>query len=194
MYGTLVGEGLRLKTADAPTARRWFAVFTKSHHEKCVAQHFALREIENFLPLYSEVHHWTNRRKTSVELPLFPNYLFVRIQGGERAPVLRVPGVLSIVGGPQPTELSEFEIEALRSGLRHCRVEPHAYLVVGDRVRIKAGPLCGMHGILIRKKSSLRVVLSISEIGRSLAVEVDVADIERVPGSTPSRERATIAI
>ena len=185
-----------MRTAIAPGERCWFAVFTKSHHEKRVSQHFALREIENFLPLYSEVHHWTNRRKTSIELPLFPNYLFVRIDRGERAPVLRVPGVLSIVGGTQPKELAEFEIESLRSGLRHCKVEPHAYLVVGDRVRIKAGPLCGMAGILIRKKSSLRVVLSVAEIGRSLAVEVDVADIERLPGSktTPSHQPSTIAI
>jgi transcription antitermination factor NusG len=161
-----------------------------------VAQHFALRDIENFLPLYSEVHHWTNRRKTSVELPLFPNYLFVRISRSERTPVLRVPGVLSLVGGAQPAELAEFEIESLRSGLRHCKVEPHAYLVVGDRVRIKAGPLCGMQGILVRKKTSLRVVLSVAEIGRSLAVEVDVADIEHIAATRtmPSSERSRIAV
>jgi transcription antitermination factor NusG len=159
----------------------WFAVFTSSHHEKRVSQHFMQQRIENFLPLYSEIHHWTNRRKVAVQLPLFPSYVFVRIDRRQRGRVLQVPGVLSIVGcGYEPTPLPDFEVEALRSGLHLRNFEPHPYLVVGERVRIKAGPLEGMEGILLRKKSNLRVVLTVGLIRQSVAVEVDAGDVEPI--------------
>ena len=172
------------KAEEAPLAlacQAWFAVFTGTRHEKSVAQHFLERGIENFLPLYSEVHHWTNRRKVAVQLPLFPNYVFVRIDRRERGRVLQVPGVLSLVGcGYDPTPLPDAEIEWLRSGLHLRHFEPHPYLVVGERVRIKAGPLEGMEGILLRKKNNLRVVLTVALIKQSVAVEVDARDIEPV--------------
>lgn len=161
--------------------RAWFAVFTSSHHEKKVSQHFIQRRIENFLPLYSAIHHWTNRRKVAVQLPLFPNYVFVRIDREQRGRVLEVPGVLSIVGcGYEPTPLLDCEIESLRSGLRLRKFEPHPYLVVGERVRIKAGPLDGMEGILLRQKNNLRVVLTVALIMQSVAVEVDAHDVEPI--------------
>lgn len=170
----------------------WFAVFTSSHHEKRVSQLFTHHLIENFLPLYSEIHHWTNRRKVSVQLPLFPNYVFVRIARGQRGRVLQVPGVLSIVGcGYEPTPLADFEIESLRSGLHLRKFEPHPYLVVGERVRIKAGPLEGMEGFLLRKKNNLRVVLTVASIKQSVAVEVDAGDVE--PASVRQATRGASA-
>ena len=159
----------------------WFAVFTSSRHEKRVSQHFTQQRIESFLPLYSEIHRWTNRRKVSVQLPLFPNYVFVRIASRQRGRVLQVPGVLSIVGrGYEPTPLPDFEVEALRSGLHLRNFEPHPYLVVGERVRIKKGPLEGMEGFLLRKKNNLRVVLTVASIKQSVAVEVDAGDVEPI--------------
>ena len=169
------------ESALSAQSQAWFAVFTSSHHEKKVSQHLGQRLIEHFLPLYSEVHHWTNRRKVSVQLPLFPNYVFVRINRTQRGRVLQVPGVLSIVGcGYDPTPLPDFEIESLRSGLHLRKYEPHPYLVVGERVLIKAGPLEGMEGILVRKKTNLRVVLTVASIKQSVAVEVDAGDLEPV--------------
>ncbi len=178
-------------------AQAWFAVFTSSHHEKRVAQYLLQRRIENFLPLYVAVHHWSNRRRVTLELPLFPNYIFVRIAAPQRGTVLEVPGVLSIVGcGRRPMPLPVFEIESLRSGLHLRKFEPHPYLVVGERARIKAGPLAGMEGILLRKKKDLRVVLTIVEIQQSVAVEVDAMDVEPVVGGSwqlavPSRQPYT---
>ena len=164
----------------------WFAVFTRSHHEKQVSQRFSQQLIENFLPLYSQVHKWTNRRKVSVQLPLFPNYVFVRITRSQRTQVLQVPGVLSIVGhGYEPAPLADFEVNALRSGLYLRKFEPHPYLAVGERVRIKAGPLEGMDGILLRMKNNLRVVITIASIKQSVAVEVDAGDVE--PGQQAAR-------
>jgi transcription antitermination factor NusG len=157
----------------------WFAAYTNSHHEKRVASYFAERQIESFLPLYSARHRWKNRCEMNLELPLFPNYVFVHIDPRERVRVLEVPGVQSLVGfGRTLAPLPQFEIEALRSGLGQRKIEPHPYLVIGERVRIKAGPMTGMEGVLVRKKNNFRVVLALDVILQCVAVEVDADDLE----------------
>lgn len=157
----------------------WFAAYTNSHHEKRVALYLTERRIESFLPMYSTRRRWRNRCEANLELPLFANYVFVRIDPRERVRVLEVPGVLSLVGfGRTLAPLPDFEIEALRTGLRLRKIAPHPYLVIGDRVRIKAGPMTGMEGVLVRKKNNLRVVLALDVIMQSMAVEVDADDLE----------------
>src|ERR1700693_3800845 len=153
-----------LAPAREPSAN-WFAAYTNSHHEKRVASHFAERQIESLLPLYAARHRWKNRCEMNLDLPLFPNYVFVRIDPRERVRVLEVPGVLSLVGfGRALAPLCDFEIEALRSCVGQRKIERHPYLVIGERVRIKAGPMTGMEGVLIRKKSNFRVVLALDVI------------------------------
>jgi transcription antitermination factor NusG len=171
-----------LRPDAAPVLRaQWFAAYTSSRHEKRVALHFAEREIEAFLPLYATRHRWKNRCEVTVELPLFPNYVFVRMAKRERERVLEVPGVLSLVGaGRIPAPLPDFEIEALRNGVEGRKIEPHPYLVIGERVRITTGPMTGMEGVLLRKKNNFRVVLALDVIMRSVAVEVDAEDLEPV--------------
>lgn len=160
---------------------RWFAIYTNSRHEKSVAKQFAERQVESFLPLYRKVHQWAKQSRGTLELPLFPNYVFVHFAAQRRAAVLAVPGVLGIVGrGHISSALSDAEIEALRTGFDPSKIEPHPYLVVGERVRIRAGSMEGMEGILVRKKNELRVVLTLDLIQRSLAVEVDAEDVEPV--------------
>jgi transcription antitermination factor NusG len=119
-----------------------------------------------------------------VQLPLFSSYVFVRIELIHRFNVLQIPGVVRLVGfNGQPTALNEEEIEALQKGLSGgiC-TKPHPYLTSGRRVRIKYGPLAGMEGILLRRKGNLRVVISISLLQRSIAVDADLADLEPVSG------------
>jgi transcription antitermination factor NusG len=160
---------------------KWFAVYTTPRHEKAVAKHFEFRRIESFLPLYMEEHRWRNGCKVNVEQPLFPGYIFARIGRAGSTQVLSVPGVVLIVGSRrEPTALPDFEIEALRSGLHLRKFEPHPYLVVGEKARIKSGSLAGMVGVLARKKNNLRVVLTLELIMRSVAVEVDADELERV--------------
>ncbi len=159
----------------------WFAVYTTSRHEKRVVEHLAIREIESFLPLYRSLRSWKNGCKVNVELPLFPSYVFVRLNRGVRVRVLEIPGVLSFVSvGNQPAPLPEFEIEALRSGIQSLKWEPHPYLVVGEKTRIKTGPLAGFEGVLLRKKGLLRVVISLELIMKSVAVEVNATDVEPI--------------
>ncbi len=166
----------------SPHSPKWFALYTSPRHEKRVAQHLAFRRIEYFLPLYRVVRKWTHSSPGNLELPLFPNYVFVHITRREKPRVLEVPGIISIVTfGRELAELPEAEIEALRSALHLRRFEPHPYLVVGERVRIKAGLLAGMEGVLIRQKNTTRVVLTLDLIRQSIAVEAEADDLEPVP-------------
>src|ERR1017187_5838451 len=166
-------------TASADTLPRWFAVYTTPRHEKHVSEILAERQIETFLPLYRANRQWKKSSPVVLDLPLFPTYVFVRIERKSRGVILGTPGVLSIVGSSKESwPLPDFEIDALRSGLLERKIEPHPYLVVGERVRIMAGVMAGVEGVLVRKKSDLRVVLSLDTIMRSVAVEVNADDIE----------------
>jgi transcription antitermination factor NusG len=174
-------------SASAYTLPRWFAVYTTPRHEKHVSEILAERQIETFLPLYKTTRQWQKSRPVVLELPLFPTYVFVRIARQARGSVLGTPGVLSIVGSSKESwALPDFEIDALRSGLLERKIEPHPYLVVGERVRIMAGVMTGVEGVLVRKKNDLRVVLSLDTIMRSVAVEVNAGDIEPA-AATPVR-------
>ena len=167
---------------------QWYAVYTRSRHEKHVREQCERRSIEAFLPLYETVHRWKDRRMR-VQLPLFPSYIFVRIDLNKRLDVLQIPGVACLVGfSGQPVSLREEEIDALQKGLSDgvCAM-PHPYLAMGRRVLIKAGPLAGLEGILLRHKGNLRVVLSIDLLQRSIAVQADVANLEPVPGKPVPR-------
>jgi transcription antitermination factor NusG len=169
----------------------WYAVYTRHSHEKRAGDHFASRDIEFFLPSYRTMSHWRNRCKVEVERPLFPTYIFVRIAWREYVRILEVPSVISIVGnGRQPLPLPQAEIETLRSGLKLANAQPHPYLNVGERVRIKSGLLAGMEGVVLRMGNALRVVLTIEQIGKSIVVEVDQSDMEAIcwtPQSTQHR-------
>lgn len=164
----------------------WFAVYTTCRHEKRVAQHLEQRRIEHFLPLFCTQHQWKDGSRVTLKLPLFPGYVFVRINAHERVGVLQVPGVVSMVGtGSRPAPLPDLEVEGLRAGLDSMRVEPHPLTTVGRRVRIKVGALAGLEGIVVRKKSGFRVVLTLDLLMQSIAIEVDGNDVEPVDTSFP---------
>lgn len=166
-----------LQTAERPP--HWYAVYTSPRHEKQVREHLGHRCVECFLPLFRSIHRWKNGCKAQVELPLFPGYLFVNIPRSERVRVLDVPGVLSFVGPKgEPAQLPDVEIEILRSGLHLQRFEPHHGLAIGQRVRINAGPLQGLEGVLVRNANGLRVVITVDLIQQSVAVELDAGAVE----------------
>jgi len=157
----------------------WYAAYTSANHEKRVAGHLTRRSVEHFLPLYESVRRWKDRR-VKLQLPLFPGYVFVRLALRDRLQVLQVPGVAKLVGfSGTPAQLPQGEMEALRASLGNgVRAVPHPYLKIGQSVRVKSGSLAGMEGILARKKNGARFVLSLDLIMRSVAVEIDVAELE----------------
>lgn len=127
--------------------RRWYAVFTVPQNEKSVVRHLNLRSVESFVPTYETIRVWKNRQRVTTVLPLFPCYVFVHINPRERVKVLGSPGVLRMVGnGRQYVPLEEAEIELLRSGFSGRKLEPFQELVIGEKVRIKAGLLQGVEG------------------------------------------------
>jgi len=160
---------------------RWYAAQTCANHEKRVLQQLGQRTVEAYLPLYASMRRWKDRR-VRLEIPLFPGYVFVHLALRDRLPVLQAPGVVRLVGfGGQPAALPDQEIEALRQGLAgEMRFEPHPYLKVGQRVRVRTGSLQGLEGILVRKKNGSRLVVSLDLIMRSVAVEIDVAELDPV--------------
>ena len=163
------------------TVARWYAAYTSANHEKRVSEQLRVRGVEHFLPLYSSVRRWKDRR-VMLEMPLFPGYLFVHLPLRDRLKVLQVPGVAHLVGfSGTPVALPNEEVDALQSAqARGASAEPHPFLTAGRRVRIKAGPFTGLQGILLKRKGKCRVVISIELIQRSVAVDADAADVESV--------------
>jgi transcription antitermination factor NusG len=170
---------------------KWFAVYTSPRHEKRVDRYFSQLEIERYLPLYHPRRKWADGSTVTLDLPLFPGYIFVRIDRSQRVRVLEVPGVLTVVGGPgcQPAPLPEAEIEALRAGLHLRRAEPHSLLSVGQRARIRSGALAGMEGVVVRQKGGLRIVLTVDLILQSVAVEVDGSELEPIDSAVLGNSR-----
>jgi len=158
---------------------RWYVVQTWANHEKRVLEQLSHRTVEVYVPLYESMRRWKDRRMR-LELPLFPGYVFVHLALRDRLRVLQTPSVVRLVGfGSQPAALQDHEIEALRRGVAgEIRLEPHPYLKVGHRLRVRTGPLQGLEGILVRKKNKTRFVISLDLIMRSVAAEIDVAELE----------------
>jgi transcription antitermination factor NusG len=161
----------------------WYALYTRHQHEKNVALALTGKGMEAFLPLYTTVRRWKDRDKR-LQLPLFPCYVFLRNPSGRWQPVLTTPGIHSVVGfAGQPSMIPVTEIEAVRKVVESpLKAEPHPYLKAGDRVRLRAGPLQGLEGILIQKKNILKLLVSVEMLRRSVAVEVDATIVERIHG------------
>ena len=160
----------------------WYAIYTRHQHEKTVAKTLHSAGMDVFLPTYNALRQWKDRKK-NVAMPLFPCYVFLRTQSERHLRVLSTPGVHFIVmANGRPALISNHEIQAIRSAIECCRdVMPHPFLRCGDRVRVRSGPLAGVEGILIRRKSSYRLVLSAELLEKSISVEVDALSIEAIP-------------
>ena len=158
--------------------RMWFAVYMKSHHEKSTATQLSHKGIDNYLPLYRAEHTWTHRRRVTLDLPLFPNYLFVHILQSERSRVLSTDGVVMFVDrGDVIAPVQDAEIERLRTELHLRASEPHSDTAVGQKARIITGPLAGMEGTVLRHKGNLRLILTVPLINQLVAVEVNADEV-----------------
>ena len=167
---------------DTALEPHWYAVRTRSRHEKQVHAQLADRPgIEVFLPIWERRSRWKDRIKR-IQTPLFPGYCFARFQRSDRLRVLKATGVVGLVGpGGEPEPIPDSEIEAIRT-LASSRLayEPFPFLAEGMTVEVARGPLMGVRGRLLRKDRELRVVLSVSLIRQSVSVEIDAADVTPV--------------
>ena len=154
----------------------WYALQVRSRKENYVASQIQGRGFELLLPTYKSIRQWSDRKK-ELEQPLFPGYLFCRFDFQDRRPLITIPGVLQIVGnGRMAIPVSDDEISALRLAVAsETPKQPWPYLEVGQRVRVNYGTLTGLEGILVNVKGNHRVVLSVTLLQRSVAMEVDTA-------------------
>jgi transcription antitermination factor NusG len=156
----------------------WYAVYTRTRHEKSVAEQCNQRGVTNFLPLYCVQHRWS-QRLARVLLPLFPSYVFVQIAPQDRVRVLSVPGIVCIVSfNGHPAVVPDSQIEYLSRAMTLGKAQPHAYLRSGKRVRVTAGPLVGLEGIVVEVKNNVQVVVSFEWMNRSVAISLDPAEIQ----------------
>jgi transcription antitermination factor NusG len=159
----------------------WYALFVRVNHEIKVSSALRNKGCEEFLPLYRVRHRWSDRIK-EIQSPLFPGYLFCRFDLNRRLPILTTPDVHSIVGvGKVPVPIDEQEIDNLKLIVSsQLQVEPWPYLRVGNTVRIEQGSLAGLEGVLLAQKKPFRLVVSVTLLQRSVAVEIDEAWVSRV--------------
>lgn len=152
----------------------WFAVQVRTCAETSAANHLQSNGYECFLPLGKTRRRWSDRMK-ELEAPLFPGYLFCRFDVYNRLPILKTPGVLQIIGaGKVPIPVEETEIAAIqRLGQSGLTTQNWPFLQVGQTVRIEHGPLRGLPGIVVGIKSQLKLILSVTLLQRSVAVELD---------------------
>ncbi len=162
---------------------RWYAVRTRSRHEKLVAKQLENQGIESFLPVVTQTRNWSDRRK-QVEMPLFSGYAFLRMihSPDDRVRVLRTQGVVSFVGVQGTgTPIPDHQIEDIKT-LITSRIpyEERSFLRIGQRVRVRGGALDGMQGILVAENGDRSLVISVEPIQRSLYVRVAGYDVEPV--------------
>jgi transcription antitermination factor NusG len=164
-------------------AENWYGLHTRSRHEKIVAQRLEDMGVTTFLPLVTEVHRWSDRKK-AVQLPLFSCYVFAKFlpHRSDRLRVLCVDGVFGLVGGRgEGVPIPEEQISAVRSVVQgKMPWSAHPFLKIGQRVRIRGGALDGLEGILVARNGDRSLVISVDAIQRSMAVRVEGYEVEAV--------------
>ena len=187
-------ETLRTTSLEPPAcghatgdgSSHWYPAQTRARHEKRVAEQLTSRGVVSYLPLYERMSRWKDRR-VRVHLPLFAGYVFVRLAWRDRLRALEVPGIARLVSfGGNPVAVPDPEIESIRASLGSgLRVNPAPYLCVGQRVRIRSGPLESCEGYLVRRRGACRLILSVTLIQRSVAVEVDAREVSLATSAIP---------
>ena len=157
----------------------WYAVYTKSRHEKVAETNLKNRGVTTFLPLREVVSRWKDRNKT-IHVPLFPSYVFVNVGVMDLHRVTYTKGVLKVVGtNGTPVPVPADQVEAIKVLVQSkIKYDPYPYFERGREVLIKSGPLQGVVGKIMDKRSRHRLVLSIDLIKKSVSLEIDVLDIE----------------
>ncbi len=186
MNATLPAPGQHLCNNGAGHDLRWHALYTYPRHERAVATELESRSVEVFLPSQVTESRWKDRR-VKLQTPVFPGYVFTRIRPAQRRDVLSAAGsirLLSFNGAPAP--IDDREIEAVRLCLdRGASMEPRPQFELGDHVRVCGGPLRGLEGRISRCKDERRLLVPITLINQSVAVEVDVSLLEAIEATTP---------
>jgi transcription antitermination factor NusG len=162
--------------------QRWYVAYTYPRHEKLVADHLAHKSVESFLPTLTKTSRWKDRQ-VKIELPLFPGYLFTRISASERIKVVSIPSVIRILSiNEVPVPVSDADIEDLRLCVSRggSTLQPHSFIAIGERVRVREGAFEGLEGFVVRHRNGCRLVVTIALIHQSVSLEIEETLLERV--------------
>lgn len=181
---------LRMRDMETENVKRWYAIRVKNRRENVVAEHLRARGFETFLPLYRVRRRWSDRFK-DIELPLFPSYVFCQFDPLNRLPVVSVPGIVHVVGtGRTPIAIDNTEIAAIQAVVdSELPRQPWPFLEIGQPVRIERGPLLGLEGILLDFRGHQRLVLSVTLLQRSVAVQIEGSWVRALPKHLPAPSR-----
>lgn len=171
-----------MKTTVSTSTPRWYGIRTRSNCEKVAATALESKTYETYMPTYRSRRKWSDRT-IEIERPLFPGYVFCRLNLGERLlPILTTPGVVSLIGfGSEPAAIPDTEIEAVkRMQQSACGAEPYPFVTEGERIRITGGSLKGLEGIVLKKRNVWRMIVSVMLLQRSISIEIDRESISRI--------------
>jgi len=160
-------------------AGRWYALYVRSRHEKIVENSLRVKGYSSFSPSYRTKRKRVDRI-AEIEVPLFPGYVFCQFDSTKRLPILKTPGIVSLVGsGRKPEPVDDIEIASIRTlALSGRPVQPWPFLKLGQRVRLQAGPLAGTEGIFLRVKDQYHLVVSVTLLQRSVSVTIENESVE----------------
>jgi transcription antitermination factor NusG len=187
----MMNAGSRFSAPDAPPAdvaqthsgdaKRWYALYLRSRHEKVVDAKLRDKEIETYCPMIEELHQYSDRKKRVLE-PLFRGYLFVRTDLHNKVTILQTGGVVNFVGvGMKPSPIPDIQIANIQIATGSpSRIKREPYLATGEKVMVIAGPFEGIRGYVCAFKASMRVVISVDCIGQSVSVEVSPESLKRL--------------
>lgn len=163
---------------------RWYAVYGRARFEQIIARCLREKGYESFVPTYKTRRSRSDGIKVT-ELPLFPSYVFFKMISSEAALVVTTPGVICIVGaGKEPLPIEDREIVALQTIIASgANAQPWPFLQVGRTVRIENGPLCGLRGVVCRIRNINRLIISVTMLRRSVAIEIDRDAVLVMPGT-----------
>lgn len=183
-----LGDEGRVEVEGRIQSVPWYALRVRPNYEKPVAAALRGKGFQEFLPLVRSKRQWSDRVKI-MDLPLFPGYLFCRLNLDERLPLLTTPGFLYLVGvGKNPEPVDEIEIAGIQAVLRSgLTVTPSPNLVVGQKVQLKHGPLRGLEGVLTKIANRHRIYVSVTLLKRSISVEVDPEWVQPVNADSEVR-------
>lgn len=169
---------------------KWYVLYTLPNHEKKVHEGLLKREIKVFLPLRKEIRIWSDRKKT-VQVPLFPNYLFVNLKPIERYKVFNTYGIVRYVGSNQfPTELPDQEIELIRKIASEKLEVTNDEFKIGSEILVTSGPLKGVKGFLTAKKGSNRLLIELPHLNKSVLIDVSPYNVKMICNSSDNLQKS----
>jgi transcription antitermination factor NusG len=171
-------------TNSEPESHKWFALQVRTRWESSTSVLLEGKGYKTLVPTHKTRRSWTGKTR-EVIAPLFPGYVFCNFDPQKRLPILITPGVLSVVSsGRIPLPVDDAEIAGIQTVIASgCQAEPWPYLEVGQRIRIENDSLRGLEGILIQFKGNHRIVVSVSLLRRSVALEIDRCSVSPLDAS-----------